>query len=274
MLMNTQLLATCLFQDQGAGLDEWTPAGHGSAWDLLFTLQRLAPWAFGLILIALLVQAFRHRTRFRAVETLDMGAVDRLRRGVAEAETETSGEIGVVVLERSDRYPEAPWVGGAFLVVLGTLAFSHLLVHLTLLPVLGIQLLFGLAIYALSEKIPGLRRRFVSQARASEMAEEQAIQEFHGLRLRETEGRTGVLLFVSLFERQVVVLADEGISDLVAADIWGEVHRTVLAGAKRGELEAGLQGGVKLVGTILKERFPATADGENQVEDHVIVRRE
>ncbi len=274
MQFNAHLAVATLLQGQDSAPDDWTPAGHGSAWEVLVTLQRLAPWAFGLLLVALGVQAFRHRARFRAIETLDMGAVDRLRRAVGEAETETSGEIGVVVLERSDRYPEAPWVGAAFLVVLATLAFSHLLVHLTLLPVLGIQLLFGFAIYGLSEQVPGLRRRFVSGARASEMAEEQAIQEFHGLRLRDTADHTGVLLFVSLFERQVVVLGDEGISDQVDADIWVEVDRAILTGAKRGELEEGLLAGVKLVGTILKDRFPAQADGENQVEDHVIVRRE
>lgn len=252
----------------------WQPAGHGNLHDWIDFLRALGPWLFLAVLVLLLLQAFLRRSRYRAVEVLDADAVERLRAAVAEAEQDTVGEIGVVVLERSDRHPAAPWVGAVILTGLGSFALSHLVESVPLPLLFPGQLLLGVAMYGLVNVSIDLRRRFVSGARATEMAEEQAIQEFHALRLTETTGRTGVLLFVSLFERQVVVLADEGIASQVEPDVWVEVDSAILANAKRGALEAGLLRGVSLVGAVLQERFPADGGGPNQVVDHVIVREQ
>ena len=263
-----------MLQTTSPAVEEWTPVGHSGPMDWLWALQHYAPFVFVLLLVFLLVQACRHRMRYRAVEILDMAAVDRLRRAVAEAEQETTGEIGVVVLERSDSHPQAPWAGAVFLTALASLSCAHFLGFLPVLPMLLAQASAGYVFYTLIWASADLRRRFVTSERAAEMAEEQAIQEFHALRLADTKDRTGVLLFVSLFERQVVVLADTGIADQVEENIWVEVDRTVLNGAKCLELEQGLLAGVRLVGSILKQHFPAQAGGDNQVEDHVVVRRE
>ena len=72
---------------------------------------------------------------------------------------------------------------------------------------LGCQAAFGALGYALARVLPDFRRAFVREERATEMAQEQALQEFFRYGLHETEAKTGVLILVSLFERRVIVLA-------------------------------------------------------------------
>ena len=82
------------------------------------------------------------------------------------------------------------------------------------------------------------------------------------------------MLFVSLFERRVIVLADEGIDAKVDAAFWEGVDAAVLDGIRRGSLRDGLVDGIRRVGEILEKDFPPPDDDVNEIPDRVIVRRE
>jgi putative membrane protein len=114
----------------------------------------------------------------------------------------------------------------------------------------------------------------VSEARATELAEEQAFQEFHRFELHRTDARTGVLLFVSLLERRAIVLADEGIHARVGPEPWQATNEAVLAGIRRGSLAAGLLAGIESTGAVLAQHFPPAAGDRNEVPDRIVVRRE
>src|SRR5206468_3238135 len=100
-------------------------------------------------------------------------------------------------------------------------------------------------------------RIFVSESRATETADEQALQEFHRHGLRETRERTGILVFVSLFERRVVVLGDAGIHAKVGDEHWQRTRDAILGGIARGSLADGLVEGVRACGQELAAHFPA-----------------
>ena len=68
------------------------------------------------------------------------------------------------------------------------------------------QLGLGAIGFLAARGLPGFKRAFISEARADEMAREQALQEFYAHGLHRTPNATGVLLFVSLLERRVIVL--------------------------------------------------------------------
>ena len=55
-----------------------------------------------------------------------------------------------------------------------------------------------------------------------------------------TRDRTGILLFVSLFEHRIEVVGDKGINDKVQQEEWGEVVDLLRAGVRRGDLAGGL----------------------------------
>jgi putative membrane protein len=123
--------------------------------------------------------------------------------------------------------------------------------------------------------LPDFRRAFVPEKHATAVAEEQAVQEFHRQGLARTEGETGVLLFVSLFEHRAVVLADRGIDAHVGPEAWGAVDRAILAGLRRGSLREGLVEGIRLAGELLARHVPAPAERDpNELPDRLVVRRD
>jgi putative membrane protein len=106
------------------------------------------------------------------------------------------------------------------------------------------------------------------------VAEEQAFQEFYAQRLHKTEAATGVLVFVSLLERRVVLLADEGIDAKLDAQFWADTDDAILDGIRRGSLRDGLVDGIARAGECLSLHFPWKEGDRNEIPDRVIVRRE
>ncbi|HXX48791.1 MAG TPA: TPM domain-containing protein, partial [Myxococcota bacterium] len=104
----------------------------------------------------------------------------------------------------------------------------------------------------------GLRRERVRRA---------AALAFHHGGLHATRERTGILLFVSLLERQVVVLADEGIHSRVADGTWDDVVARVLEGIRSGRADDGLVEAIRLCGEHLAAHFPRRADDVNELPD-------
>ena len=223
---------------------------------------------------ALLLRAYLSRRRYRATGVLgpeDLGAIHE---ALIAAERKSVGEILPVVLERSDRHEAAAWLAALTLLGAGSFLLAPWLPWGSPLLVLAIQLVLAAAGYGAARALPGFLRFFVGEARAREMAEEQAFQEFHRYDLARTEQRTGVLLFVSLLERHAIVLADEGIDARVAPEQWQATNEAVLAGLRRGSLRDGLVEGIRTAGALLAAHFPPAAGDRNEVPDRVIVRRE
>ena len=253
---------------------DWRAVGHDLSRAWYEWLGHYGPWVLTAALLALAVRALVRRARYDTSTV--MGEADRepVHAALRAVEARTRGEIVPVVVARSDAHPAAAWRAGVAVAALGSaLLVPHLPWDRPVL-LLGCQLALGLAGYGAARLLPDLQRAFVSGARATEVAQEQALQEFFTQRLFETEGRTGVLLFVSLLEHRVIVLADEGIDDAVGTEVWTAADRAILEGARRGELRSGLVEAIGLAGEVLARHFPAPAGGRNELPDRLIVRPE
>ncbi len=66
-----------------------------------------------------------------------------------------------------------------------------------------------------------------------------------------TEARTGVLLFLSMLERRVVVLADAGINARVGQSEWDAVSAGIVDGIRRGQPGAALAAAIRACGDLL-----------------------
>jgi len=254
--------------------ESWAGVGRQAGESLWLLLGRFGPAAFAALLLFLVARAVLRHGRYRVLRSF--GDEDRraVREAVAAAERKTVGEILPVVVERSDPHPGGEWLAALCFLLVG----SSLLV--TWLPwehpalLLLAQLLLGAVGFGLARALPDLKRSFVFEDRAGKVAEEQAFQEFYAHGLHRTEAATGVLLFVSLLERRVVVLADRGIDSVVDAGSWTAVNEIVLEGVRRGSLRDGLVEGVRRAGDLLAEKFPWKEGDRNEIPDRVIVRRE
>jgi putative membrane protein len=254
---------------QSGADDAWEPGAH----PVLYVVAQYGPWVLLATTVLLVVRALARWNRYRAVAVLGDEAQERVRSAIREAESRTVGEIVPVVLERSDGYPGACWLAALIAMLLGSALLERHLPwsepHWLLLAQVGL----GAIGFALARGLPDLQRLFISETRATEMAGEQALQEFQLLGLRETAERTGVLVFVSLLERRVIILGDTGIHAKVGDEHWQRTRDAVLQGARGGSLADGLVAGVRACGDVLAEHFPKTAGNPNEIPDRLIVRK-
>ena len=81
---------------------------------------------------------------------------------------------------------------------------------------------------------PSVIRLVTSRERMAYKVKLRAQQAFYQHGFQHTQGRTGILIFVSLLEHRVQVLADKGINDCVPAGTWeGVVERDCRGHQKR-----------------------------------------
>ncbi|HPF15522.1 MAG TPA: hypothetical protein PLJ12_14760, partial [Planctomycetota bacterium] len=226
----------------------------------------------GALVWAILI-AWLRRRRYCAVGVMTEAELEAVKTAIAEEECRTTGELMVVLLERSDPHRGAHWLAAVFFVFAGSLFLAPWLPWHT--PALLVACQVGLAGlgYGLTRALPDLQYRFLSPKTATSVAEEQALQEFHQLELYGAPHRAGLLIFVSLLEHRVVVLADEGIHGKVDPDIWIDVHQSILERIRADRLGEGLVDGVRRVGAILAEHFPSEG-GANHLPNVVVVRPE
>lgn len=250
--------------------------GPATPWWLLYCVvcRVLVLTILGVLLLRSVIRGGQYDAlgQLRAVDVAELTDV------VRSAERRTSGEIVVVVLERSDRFPGANWLAGFVFFVAGTVtAMPWLPWHDPVLTLATQLALFALG-FAATALLPDFKRFFVSAARATEMAQEQALQEFQRQRLHETQGNTGVLVFVSLFERCAVVLGDTGVGAKVDPRLWSNATSALLDGIRSGPSRQGLKKGlidaVRIVADVLAVHFPSQTADRDELPNLVIVRRE
>lgn len=152
-----------------------------------------------------------------------------------EAERQTSGELVVYVVEACDPHPEAAsrgaLVGGAAGAAVGTIAvlsFGGWGSHDYLWVLIALQL--GLLMGWLASRVDEIGRRLIPDDALQSRAEGRAAEAFIEERVFDTEGRTGVLIFVALFEHRVIVLPDDGIRERVGEDAWDGVANDLAKG--------------------------------------------
>jgi putative membrane protein len=249
----------------GGWNDEWP------AW--LVAASRWGPLVLAALAALVVLRALLRRRLYRAQGVLDETGAAAVRAAIAQVERRSAGEIAVVVLERSDEHPDTAWLAGLCTMLLGTALLVAELPWQRPELILAAQLALGALGWLLARALPDVARLFLAERRATEMAHEQALQEFGRFDLTRTAGGTGVLLFVSLFEHRVVVLGDAAIHAKVGDAHWDAATRAVLREVARGRMADGLRAGVEACGLVLAEHFPPPLSDRNELPDHLVVRR-
>jgi putative membrane protein len=191
----------------------------------------------------------------------------RISAAIQAAERRTSGEI-VCVLARSSVEATALSI---VLAALGALALPWLLVILTALPVLMI-LSLQLALFVALATIlclPHVRVALLPKATRRTIAHRAAMEQFVLRGIGRTEGRTGVLVFVSLAERYARIVADEAIAQRVAQADWQGAIDALIDHMREGRIADGFVVAIERCGGVLATHFPAQADERSELPDRI-----
>jgi len=253
---------------------DWSAVGDQAGTGIWYLVAIALPLIFVALFAFFVLRALVRQGRYRAVRTLADEDHRAVHDALAEAERKTVGEILPVVVERSDPHPGADWLAALSLVIVGSSALLAWMPWQNPLAVLVAQVILGATGFGLARLLPDFKRLFIFENRATAVAEEQAFQEFYANGLHKTEAATGVLVFVSLLEHRVVILADEGIDAKVDAEFWADTDDAILDGIRAGSLRDGLLDGIRRAGDLLSTQFPWREGDRNEIPDRLIVRRQ
>jgi putative membrane protein len=218
---------------------------------------------------------------------------ERVRAAVEAAERRTSAEIICVLARQSGDYLETPLAlaglaaliapAVAVLVGLRTELVSELLggwtaAHAAAVDTAVTQALFAyvlvqaalFAVVALLTSFRPLRVALTPGALKREHVHRKAAEQFSAQAYHLGSGRTGILIFASLAERQAVVIADEAANKRLGPDHWNDVVAALLAGMKAKDPGAGFAAAITKAADHLQGPFPRRPDDRNELPDTVI----
>jgi len=218
---------------------------------------------------------------FRNIKYRSLGALinDELKAAVAEAiekvEHTTSGEVVVMIAPSSSAlaYVTTSWIllttSLLFTFFIGANKLGFNFTEVTIIIVSALAFTCG---YLLSLSWFG-KRFFLHVDDRHQNVLNRARFEFHLHRLNKTQKATGVLIFVSLLEREAVVWGDELIAKKLPTETWTNILNHLIANFKAGKLQLGLTEAIEEVGQILKEHFPAVATerNDNEISNELIL---
>ncbi|HWM90284.1 MAG TPA: hypothetical protein VN493_05910 [Thermoanaerobaculia bacterium] len=202
--------------------------------------------------------------------------LEAIRAAIAEAEGKTSGEIVPYFVEESDAYPSALWEGtalGAFagplvaeaIYFFGNFWGGMLPLWIALPAAAGGALGFLLAAY-----VPAVKRWLAGPDLLDLRTRQRAEMAFLEQEVFRTRDRTGILLFLSLFEHRVVVIGDSGINQKVEPGQWDGIVRTVVAGIRSGRPGEALVSAIRECGELLQRHGVAIQpDDRNELENEL-----
>lgn len=192
-----------------------------------------------------------------------------VRDAIAGAERMTSGEFVAVLTESSNAYLFFPmlWTAIAgllvpgFLIVLGA-GFGSLASYALQI---GVFVLAALVLFR-----PGIRVRLAPGAFRRHYATRAAHEQFFTQGIHKTRDSSGVLLFVSVRERHVEIVADEGIHAKVGEAKWQEIVDAFVANVKAGNVADGFSAAAASIGQAMAASYPRAADDENELPNGLV----
>ena len=216
----------------------------------------------------------------RRIETF-FSKADReaIQAATTAAERKTAGELVVYVTERCDPHPEVAWKGALVGGALGALCASVAVWRFGgwgapdyLWMLIGFQL--GLVAGWIASRFDAIARKLIGAEALDSRVDGRAAEAFLDEQVFATRERTGVLIFVALFEHRVLVLADEGIDERVADEAWAEITGELALGIRRGTPAAALIHAVGRCAALLEAHGVQAADSENEISNEPRFHRE
>lgn len=100
---------------------------------------------------------------------------------------------------------------------------------------------------------------------------DRAAEVFDMLHMHNTKLSNGVLIYVAVDDRTLVIMGDKGINDLVAPDFWESTKDIIIGHFKDGMMKEGLVKGILKAGEQLKKHFPYKKGDRNELPDDISV---
>ncbi len=208
---------------------------------------------------------------------------EQVEAAVAEAEKQTSAELVCAVATESGRYDRAEGSWGLICAVLTLVLASTVFINapappggwnvdrgLTLMWQVAAVVIGFVAGSLLASYIHPLRRLLVSDQELKAETERAAWAVFAQRRMRSTRQQGGLLIYVSLFEHRVMILADDGILGPLGQAFLDQLRDEAVTHLRAGRRLATFVETVRLATSRLVEPLPVEADDANELHNQLV----
>lgn len=206
----------------------------------------------------------------KAVTFFTEAEKNKIRETTRAIESRTNGEMAVMVVDSSDQYLESEILGGFLFGSLLSLVISVSFFHDSLFVYIPLSFLLFFPFRWIGAAVPRLKLVFIGPRRREETVRQKAIQVFYEKGLYKTRFNTGVLIFLSLLEHKVWILADKGIYEKMTQEVLNRFAQDVSRGIKEGRACESLCQAIEEIGHLLIEHFPITPGDTNELPNEVL----
>ncbi len=196
---------------------------------------------------------------------------------VQEMERITSGEIVPMIVSRSHDYPMAAVTCCVSMALPLTLLLTNLIGARIWIGSHNMWLFLGLfailyaLLYPLITRSDRLKYFFLNRKQAAKEVEQAALSAFYRQHLHNTRDANGILLYISVMEQMVWILADTNINAKIDQKEWDAIIAEITTGIKAGKSSEAVCQAVQSIGHILHRHFPVQRDDKDELHNLIIL---
>ncbi len=220
----------------------------------------------------------------KASEIINSEQRARVESAVSAAESKTSCEIVPVVATASGRYDRAEDLVGLWCAMTGAvvafLTFPGHNDHGTWggIPLWGQVALLVLVMLVcfivgavMADRFRSLRRLFTPRSHMQQEVNLRARELFFDRRVHHTAGASGLLIFVSLYERTAVVLGDHSVVEALGEQFPEELCQRLTASLRSQDVATAICDTIQHAATSLQTALPRTTEDVNELPDTLVL---
>lgn len=209
----------------------------------------------------------------------------QVEQAVIDAEKQTSCEIVPVIATSSGRYDRPEDVVGLWVTIITALCLWYFFPRNSGqpgdwggLPVM-IEMILAAILLAIAfilgaiagSRIGWLRRLFTPRIQMQDEVAARAREVFFDKRIHHTEGGTGILIYISLFEHMAVALADQSVIDKLGQTFLDQICQKLTSGLHSGNPTTTLCETIREIGNQASTSLPRATDDQNELQDVLIL---
>ncbi|HKP38589.1 MAG TPA: hypothetical protein VJT71_17150 [Pyrinomonadaceae bacterium] len=196
----------------------------------------------------------------------DKAAGKAIAEAVRGIEKQTDAEVVVVVRGRSGSYRQADYLCGAILAFIGLVfvLFLPFDFHTYWVP-FDVIALFLIGAFICS-RTPTLRRLLTTKKFRAHAVRTGAAAMFYEAGIANTSAENGLLIYLSLLERRLEIIADRGILKAIPALEWNTHTFDLKRIAPRSDPDELIQS-LQSLGSVLAEHMPPRGENPNELMD-------
>lgn len=190
---------------------------------------------------------------------------------IAQLEACSGAEVVVATQAQAESYQDVDWKWACLISALSLLFMVHSPVVFHPDWVWLNTMLAGLLGLLASRKLPGLRRLLTSSRRRRQQLERSAVLAFERLKISHTRQRTGLLLLVSWFEQEAILVPDLGLTAHLPRAVLNQLQVRLDQASSQEQLKQAVSEVLEQLGEPLQQFVPRCIDDADELSNQVRV---